>query len=1107
MALCWLLSTSIVNASDSETALDPVIDTVTISEDANPAGEMEMASEDASTAADMETDREGVNNASNGVVTALSIGGVSVTNITNNGGNYGTSTINKAIDGNPATHWETGTPNSSSFTNKVTFTFDQVYTLSRIEYLVRQGADWKGFPLHYKLYASATETGENFTLFKEDTYVSAIGTSIEFEFPSIDARRVRLEFVQAKENWASIAEISFHQPDALRDQFKQVFTDQTYSKLTPAYNNTSSIQNLINIASGHPDESKYVPILNDALTLVNQPTAFDSKLYTAIQRGNINQEASRGQMDSRHTMVPTGYYVTPGETLRVYVKADYNGILPQLVLGQALTVGGNWGSWIKVYDLVPGINIIKAPPLAVDDTDGSKIRPAAIYLQNQAYPNQQPYAPQIRLVGGTKFPMYVHGVTNVNDFMSELTAYVSNVENNDLYFDYDTIVSSGQPPKFYNIMELVTDNTITTTSARAALEGLNEQFTQSGQTIADTAETWERFYRVMNEYSGFDANDPNPLHHAPNSMMMSRLFTKGAHAWAGGGLTGYQAYDDLNNGPRTGGFAKELIQVVGPGGGWGEAHEWGHIFDNYAIEIGEITNNMYALRMEREFGLASRIERENRWDTMRRFNEGEAVELSVFEQTAMNYQLEIKYGLNTLYPLVNRYLREESLKGTFAGLDKWQTMAVAMSRVIGVDVTPHYAHYGKSMDLQKVRDLVSGLPVLPDKTWLITDKSRTLGNFVNGAKPQITSVDRFDVGVELTLGINEPSNTVLAYEIYRNGVLLGISYGSTFVDTTAQPNQVYEYEVIAYDGKAVASPKSDKYLLRGKAASIFAADWTFNATPAAQSAFPLANAFDKNTGTFFESLKQSGNKTITIDMKKEFYIKGFSYVARPFDQWDEGMLVNYNFYVSLDGTNWTKVINNGTVPNPNARGNNYNNINLPTITKARYIKLESLSVVNGTALAVAEFSVTGSETLFDPNGTYKIISKSSGKAIGVQDGATANGSQVKQFTYTSKDSLHWNIVQNSNGNFKLVNKLSGKVADVNGGSTANGANIIVYVDSGAANQQWQLSIGTQGYYTITSQHSAKVMDVNANSMQDEANIIQYAPSGANNQQWSIVRVD
>ena len=42
-----------------------------------------------------------------------------IESISNNGGKYASSTIDKAIDGNFQTHWETGTPNSSSFTNEV----------------------------------------------------------------------------------------------------------------------------------------------------------------------------------------------------------------------------------------------------------------------------------------------------------------------------------------------------------------------------------------------------------------------------------------------------------------------------------------------------------------------------------------------------------------------------------------------------------------------------------------------------------------------------------------------------------------------------------------------------------------------------------------------------------------------------------------------------------------------------------------------------------------------------------------------------------------------------------------------------------------------------
>ncbi len=42
-----------------------------------------------------------------------------IKSISNNGGQYGSSSIDKAIDGNLSTHWETGKPNSSTFTNEV----------------------------------------------------------------------------------------------------------------------------------------------------------------------------------------------------------------------------------------------------------------------------------------------------------------------------------------------------------------------------------------------------------------------------------------------------------------------------------------------------------------------------------------------------------------------------------------------------------------------------------------------------------------------------------------------------------------------------------------------------------------------------------------------------------------------------------------------------------------------------------------------------------------------------------------------------------------------------------------------------------------------------
>lgn len=48
-----------------------------------------------------------------------------IASITNNGGNYSGSTIDKAIDGDFNIHWETGRENSSEFTNEVEIDFKE----------------------------------------------------------------------------------------------------------------------------------------------------------------------------------------------------------------------------------------------------------------------------------------------------------------------------------------------------------------------------------------------------------------------------------------------------------------------------------------------------------------------------------------------------------------------------------------------------------------------------------------------------------------------------------------------------------------------------------------------------------------------------------------------------------------------------------------------------------------------------------------------------------------------------------------------------------------------------------------------------------------------
>ena len=62
-----------------------------------------------------------------------------IISITNNGGQYSSSNISKAIDGNFSTHWETGKVNSETFENEVILTLEEVTKLNRIHIGTRIG--------------------------------------------------------------------------------------------------------------------------------------------------------------------------------------------------------------------------------------------------------------------------------------------------------------------------------------------------------------------------------------------------------------------------------------------------------------------------------------------------------------------------------------------------------------------------------------------------------------------------------------------------------------------------------------------------------------------------------------------------------------------------------------------------------------------------------------------------------------------------------------------------------------------------------------------------------------------------------------------------------
>jgi hypothetical protein len=93
-----------------------------------------------------------------------------------------------------------------------------------------------------------------------------------------------------------------------------------------------------------------------------------------------------------------------------------------------------------------------------------------------------------------------------------------------------------------------------------------------------------------------------------------------------------------------------------------------------------------------------------------------------------------------------------------------------------------------------------------------------------------------------------------------------------------------------------------------------------------------------------------------------------------------------------------------------------------------------------------------------------------------------------------------------NASYVLVNRHSGKALDVHNWSTANGGSIVQRAHLNAADQQWRLADSSDGCVRFLSRHSGKALEVQGASTADNAHTVQYDDWGGTNQQWQLVKV-
>ncbi|MNI28020.1 F5/8 type C domain protein [compost metagenome] len=193
-----------------------------------------------------------------------------ISSITNNGGNYSGSTLVKAIDGDMSTHWETGKPNTATFTNEVVIHLNESTILNRIVYAARQSsAKGKGFAQEFDIYTSTMEEGDEFTLVSSGAYQGSTGDVVEIEFAPTAFKRIKFIFKKANQDWASAAEFALYKEDAISAKMKRLFTDDTYSQVNQEFNTIDQLTALNNEVKSHPLYAQYKVDIENALILLD----------------------------------------------------------------------------------------------------------------------------------------------------------------------------------------------------------------------------------------------------------------------------------------------------------------------------------------------------------------------------------------------------------------------------------------------------------------------------------------------------------------------------------------------------------------------------------------------------------------------------------------------------------------------------------------------------------------------------------------------------------------------------------------------------------------------------------------------------------------------
>ena len=110
-----------------------------------------------------------------------------------------------------------------------------------------------------------------------------------------------------------------------------------------------------------------------------------------------------------------------------------------------------------------------------------------------------------------------------------------------------------------------------------------------------------------------------------------------------------------------------------------------------------------------------------------------------------------------------------------------------------------------------------------------------------------------------------------------------------------------------------------------------------------------------------------------------------------------------------------------------------------------------------------------------PNVSYVLVNRNSGKALDVYNLATTDGAPINQYTRNDGAWQQWRFLDSGSGWYRLQSVHSGKVLDLP--TTADGVQLVQNTDRNDARQQFRLADSAGGQVRLINRNSGKALEV------------------------------